>query len=121
MKIVAALECVTDFPDDLVVDGDEIIKPSGQAVAGAISDLLKGAGKITSIPELDLEHHSWWFTAAQDGRKYWLLVTDLGGKVLILTKDYSPFWQRLFGGKVHYVRFLGDLHRLLSQDRRFRS
>ena len=75
---------------------------------------------ITTIPELDYEH-GWEFDAAQDGRKYWLLVTDLADrKMLIYTEDHSPLW-RLFGRKAHYVRFLSNLHRLLSQDKRFTS
>ena len=116
-----ALECVTDFPDDQIEDGRKIVQPAGRAVACAVSDLLKDAGMITSIPELDREHElGWEFDAAQDGRKYWLLVTDLADTMLIQTKDISPLW-RLSGRKAHYVRFLNDLHRLLSQDKRFRS
>ena len=88
-------------------------------MTSAISDLLKDAGMITSIPELNYGH-DWEFDAAQDGRKYWLLVTDLADTMLIQTKDISPLW-RLSGRKAHYVRFLNDLHRLLSQDKRFRS
>ena len=88
-------------------------------MTSAISDLLKDAGMITSIPELNYGH-DWEFDAAQDGRKYWLLVTDQADTMLIQTKDISPIW-RLSGRKVHYVRFLNDLHRLLSQDKRFRS
>jgi len=115
MKIFTALECVTDFPDDWIED----VQPGGRTAACAISDLLKDAGMITSIPKMDREHDSWWFDAAQDGRKYWLQVTYLD-TLLILTKDVSPFWP-WFGRKAHYVRFLSDLHRLLSQDNRFRS
>ena len=115
------LECVTDFADDQIEDGRKIVQPGGRAVTSAISDLLKDAGMITSIPELDREHElGWEFDAAQDGRKYWLLVTDLADTMLIQTKDISPFW-RVSGRKAHYVRFLNDLHRLLSQDKRFRS
>ena len=115
-----ALECVTDFPDDHIEDGRKIVQPGGRAVACAVSDLLKDAGMITTIPELDYEH-GWEFDAAQDGRKYWLLVTDLADhKMLIYTENHSPFW-RLFGRKAHYVRFLSDLHQLLSEDKRFRS
>ena len=114
-----ALECVTDFPDDQIEHGRKIVQPGGRAVTCAVSDLLKDAGMITSIPELDYEH-GWEFDAAQDGRKYWLLVTDQADTMLIQTKDISPFW-RLSGRKAHYVRFLNDLHRLLSQDKRFRS
>jgi hypothetical protein len=119
MKILTALECVADFPDDQIEDGHKIVQPGGRAVACAVSDLLKDAGIITTIPELDYEH-GWEFDAAQDGGKYWLLVTDGAGKMLIYTKDRSPFW-RLFGRKARYVRFLNDLHRLLSQDKRFKS
>jgi hypothetical protein len=115
-----ALECVTDFPDDQIEDGRKIVQPGGQAVACAVSDLLKDAGMITTIPALDYEH-GWEFDAAQDGRKYWLLVTDLADhKMLIYTENHSPFW-RLFGRKAHYVGFLSDLHQLLSEDKRFRS
>ena len=115
------LECVTDFPDDQIEDGRKIVQPGGWAVACAVSDLLKDAGMITSIPELDYEHgNGWEFDAAQDGRKYWLLVTDLADTMLIQTKDISPLW-RLSGRKAHYERFPNDLHRLLSQDKRFRS
>ena len=116
-----ALECVTDFPDDQIEDGRKIVQPGGRAVTCAVSDLLKDAGMITSIPELDREHGlGWEFDAVQDGRKYWLLVTDQADTMLIQTKDISPIW-RLSGRKVHYVRFLNDLYRLLSQDKRFRS
>jgi hypothetical protein len=115
------LECVTDFADDQIEDGCKIVQPGGRAVACAVSDLLKDAGMITSIPELDREHGlGWEFDAAQDGRKYWLLVTDLADTMLIQTKDISPFW-RSSGRKAHYVMFLNDLHRLISQDKRFRS
>src|SRR6516165_12201653 len=115
------LECVTDFPDDQIEDGRKIVQPGGRAVTCAVSDLLKDAGMITSIPELDREHGlGWEFDAVQDGRKYWLLVTDLADTMLIQTKDISPLW-RLSGRKAHYERFLNDLHRLLSQDKRFRS
>jgi len=115
------LECVTDFPDDQIEDGCKIVQPGGRAVACAVSDLLKDAGMITSIPKLDYEHgNGWEFDAAQDGRKYWLLVTDLADTMLIQTKDISPLW-RLSGRKAHYERFLNDLHRLLFQDKRFRS
>ena len=115
------LEWVTDFPDDQIEDGCKIVQPGGRAVACAVSDLLKDAGMITSIPKLDYEHgNGWEFDAAQDGRKYWLLVTDLADTMLIQTKDISPFW-RVSGRKAHYVRFLNDLHRLLCQDKRFRS
>jgi len=119
MKTFTSLECVTDFPDDQIEDGSRIVQPGGRAVACAVSDLLKDAGMITTIPELDYEH-GWEFDAAQDGRKYWLLVTDLADKMLIYTEDHSPVW-RLSGRKAHYVRFLNDLHRLLSTDKRFRS
>ena len=116
-----ALECVTDFPDDQIEDGRKIVQPGGRAVTCAVSDLLKDAGMITSIPELDYEHgNGWEFDASQDGRKYWLLVTDLADTMLIQTKDISPLW-RLSGRKAHYERFLNDLHRLLFQDKRFRS
>jgi len=115
-----ALECVTDFPDDHIEDGRKIVQPGGRAVACAVSVLLKDAGMITTIPELDYEH-GWEFDAAQDGRKYGLLVTDLADhKMLIYTENHSPFW-RLFGRKAHYVRFLSDLYQLLSEDKRFRS
>ena len=115
MKIFTALECGTDFPDDWIED----VQPGGRTAPCAVSDLLKNAGMITSIPKMDREHDSWWFNAAQDGRKYWLQVTYLD-TLLILTKDDSPLWP-WFGRKAHYVRFLNDLHRLLSQDNRFRS
>ena len=96
----AALECVTDFPDDQI-DGRKIVQPGGRAVACAVSDLLKDAGMITTIPELDYEH-GWEFDAAQNGRKYWLLVTDLADhKMLIYTKDHSPLW-RLLGRTVNW-------------------
>jgi len=89
-------------------------------VACAVSDLLKAAGMITTIPELNYEH-GWEFDAAQDGRKYWFLVTDLADhKMLVYTEDHSPV-RRLFGRKENYRRFLNDLHRLLSADERFRS
>src|SRR5262252_2446730 len=115
-----ALECVTDFADDQIEDGRKIVQPGGRAVACAVSVLLKDAGMITTIPELDYEH-GWEFDAAQDGRKYGLLVTDLADhKMLIYTENHSPFW-RLFGRKAHYVRFLSDLYQLLSEDKRFRS
>jgi hypothetical protein len=121
-NLFTALECVTDFPDDQIEDDRKIVQPGGRAVACAVSDLLKNAGMITTIPELDYEH-GWEFDAAQDGRKYWLLVTDKGdNKMLIYTEDHSPLWQRWFGkNKANYVRFLNDLHRLLSQNERFRS
>jgi hypothetical protein len=121
-NLFTALECVTDFPDDQIEDDRKIVQPGGRAVACAVSDLLKDAGMITTIPELDYEH-GWEFDAAQDGRKYWLLVTDKGdNKMLIYTEDHSPLWQRWFGrNKASYVRFLNDLHRLLSQNERFRS
>ena len=116
-----ALECVTVFPDDQIEDGRKIVQPGGRAVACAVSDLLKDAGMITSIPKLDYEHgNGWEFDAAQGGRKYWLLVTDLADTMLIQTKDISPLW-RLSGRKAHYERFLNDLHQLLFQDKRFRS
>ena len=115
-----ALECVTDFPDDQIEDGRKIVQPGGRAVACAVSDLLKDAGMTVTIPELDYEH-GWEFDAAQDGRKYRLLVTDLADhKMLIYTEDHSSLW-RLFGSKAPYVKFLSDLRRLLSQDKRFRS
>jgi hypothetical protein len=53
MKIFTALECITDFPDDRIEDGDEIVRPPDRTAARAVSDLLKNAGMITSIPELD--------------------------------------------------------------------
>jgi hypothetical protein len=119
MKIFTALECVTDFPDDRIEDDREIVQPPGRSAAFAVADLLKDAGWITTIPELDYEH-GWEFDAAQDGRKYWLLVTQLTDTTLILTKDRSPLL-RLFGRKARYVRFLNDLQGSLSQDKRFRS
>jgi len=119
MIILISLECVTDFLDDQIEDGSRIVQPGGRAVACAVSDLLKDAGWATTTPELDYEH-GWEFDAAQDGRKYWLLATDLAVKMLIYTEDHSPVW-RLCGRKARYVGFLNDLHRLLSQDKRFRS
>ena len=116
-----ALECATDFPDDQIEDGGKIVQPGGRAVACAVSDLLNDAGMIASIPRLDREHgHGWEFDAAQDGRKYWLLVTDQADTMLIQTKNISPLW-RLSGRKAHYMGFLNRLHRLLSQDKGFRS
>jgi hypothetical protein len=116
-----ALECVTDFPDDQVDDGDKIVQTGGRGAACAVSDILKKAGMITSIPELDGEH-GWSFSAVQDGRKYWLCVLGLPDRVVIETEeDVSPFWRMFFGGEGHYERFLNDLRRLLSQDERFRS
>src|SRR5262245_61502462 len=66
MKTFTSLECVTDFPDDQIEDGSRIVQPGGRAVACAVSDLLKDAGIITTIPELDYEH-GWEFDAAQNG------------------------------------------------------
>ena len=63
MKIFTALECVAD---DQIEDGRKIVPPGGRAVAYAVSDLLKDAGIITTIPELDCEH-GWEFDAAQNG------------------------------------------------------
>jgi hypothetical protein len=120
MKICTVLECVTDFPDDAIEDGDRIVQPGGRTAACAVSDLLKDAGMITSIPKLDLGHHSWLFDAVQDGQKYRLLVNLDEETLWIMTKNFSPLWP-WFGRKAHYVRFLSDLHRLLSQDKRFRS
>jgi hypothetical protein len=119
MNVFTALECVTDFADDRIEDDRDIIQLPGRAAAFAVADLLKDAGWVTTIPELDGEH-GWEFDAAQDGRKYWILVTQLTDTMLIQTKDRSPFW-RLFGRRARYVRFLNDLHRLLFQDMRFRS
>jgi hypothetical protein len=121
MKIFTALECVTDFPDDQIEDGDKIVQLGGRAAACAVSDILKKAGMITSIPELDGEH-GWYFGAVQDGREYWLYVLGLSDRVFIETEEnVSPFWRMFFGGDGHYERFLSDLYRLLSQDERFRS
>jgi hypothetical protein len=116
-----ALECVTDFPEDRIEDGGKIVQPGGRGAACAVSDILKKAGMITSIPELDGDH-GWYFGAVQDGRKYRLYVTHMAGTVLIATEEnVSPLWRRFFGGGEHYERFLNDLHRLLSEDERFRS
>ena len=62
------LECVTDFPDDQIEHGRKIVQPGGRAVTCAVSDLLKDAGMLTSIPELDYEH-GWEFDAAQGRTK----------------------------------------------------
>jgi hypothetical protein len=120
MKISTVFECVTDFPDDRIEDGDEIVEPGGRTAACAVSDLLRDAGMITSIPELDREHDNWVFDAVQDGQKYYLQV-NLDGEILwIMTENFSPLWP-WFGRKARYVSFLNDLHRLLSQDERFKS
>jgi len=120
--MINVLECVTDFPDDHIEDGGRIVQLGGRAVACAVSELLKDTGMITTIPELD-GAHGWWFDAAQDGQRYYILVTDEGGsEMLILAKDESPLRRRWFGrNKANYVRFINDLRRLLSEHERFRS
>jgi len=59
-------------------------------------------------------------TLLKDGRKYWLLGTDQADIMLIQTKDISPVLAFVWR-KAHCAKFLDNLHRLLSQDKRFRS
>jgi hypothetical protein len=115
-----AIECVADFPDDQLEKDEEIIRPGGRGVAIAIAELLKGVGATVSEPSLDFEH-GWEFVAERDGRKFWILVTDLEQTKLIQTQDLSSLFKRLFSGQAAYVVFLGLLHRELSNDVRFRS
>jgi hypothetical protein len=120
MKICTLLQCVTDFPDDTIEDGDRIVQPGGRNVACAVSDLLKDAGMITSTAKLDWEHHAWLFDAVQDRLKYRVRLHFDDETLWIITKNFSPLWP-WFGRNARYVSFLNDLHRLLSRDERFKS
>ena len=75
----------------------------------------------SSTPSLDVEHDSWEFYAEWPGRKFWLLVTDMGEKKLIQTEDASPLLKRIFSGNAAYVEFLGTLHSAISSDPRFNA
>jgi hypothetical protein len=115
-----AIECVAGFPDDQLESGTDIIRPGGRGMAIAMVELLRGAGVTASEPSLDFEH-GWEFVAERDGRKFWILVTDLEKTKLIQTKDLSSLLIRLFSGQAAYAAFLELLYRALSNDARFRS
>ncbi|MBO0757822.1 MAG: hypothetical protein J2P54_18410 [Bradyrhizobiaceae bacterium] len=123
--MINVLECVTDFPDDQIEDGDRIVQPGGRAVAFVIADLLKEYGMITTTPQLDYEH-GWQFEAAQDQQLYMVQTTDPSeqneSRMIICAEDQSPLVRRWLGrNKYNYVRFLNTLRRLLSQDKWFIS
>ncbi len=119
-EIKTAIECVADFPDDQLEKDGEIVRPGGMGVAEAIAQLLSQAGLSVSEPSLDFEH-GWEFFAEVDGRRFWVLVTDLDQTKLIQTRDVSPFARRLFRGQAAYANFLKEMYRMLSDDARFSS
>jgi len=119
-QIKTAIECVADFPDDQLEQDGEIMRPEGMGVAVAIAQLLRQAGVSVSEPSLDFEH-GWESVAERDGRKFWILVTDLERTKLIQTRDVSPFVRRLFSGQAAYASFLNELYQSLSDDLRFES
>jgi hypothetical protein len=120
-RLKSAIECVADFPDDHLEESDEIVRASGMSLSRAIADLLTESGVSASAPTLDREHDSWEFYAEWAGRRFWVLVSDMGATKLIQTEDASPILKRFFSGQAAYVAFLGLLHRELSNDARFRS
>jgi hypothetical protein len=120
-RLKSAIECVADFPDDHLEVGDEVVRASGMSLSRAIADLLAESGVSASIPTLDREHDSWEFYAEWSGRRFWILVSDMGATKLIQTEDASPIFRRFFSGQAAYAEFLELLYRELSNDARFRS
>ena len=115
-----AIECIANLPDDQLEDGLEIIRPGGMGVANVIAELLEKLGAVVTEPSLDFEH-GWEFFAMMDGRRFWVLVTDLEQTKLIQTRDVSSLIKRLFAGCAAYDDFLKLLHQLLIGDGRFQS
>lgn len=89
-------------------------------VAEAIAQLLRQAGVSVSKPSLNPEH-GWEFVAEREGRKFWVLLTDLERTTLVQTRDVSPFLRRLYSGEAGYAAFLNDIYQCMSDDVRFNS
>ena len=118
-KPCTRLTFFTSLPHDMIEDEHDIVQPAGLGVTEVILGLLKDAGMSPSTPELDFEH-GWEFFVKTGRREYWVLVTHID-EVMIQTEDMSPVFERLFGDRSGYVKFMNVLHGLISQDPRFNS
>lgn len=120
-NILTTAEFEADFPDDLIEEGGTIVRISGLNIAEAIASLLRQERFDVSEPDLDGDN-GWAFFAKSGGRKFWVLVTAIGGPCLLQTEDVSSIATILFSsGRKFYADFLSRLHSVLLKDQRFHS
>jgi hypothetical protein len=109
----------TDFPDDLVRNGDEVVQFGGQNVAEAVKELITGLGYDVKGPE-NGDEHGWWLYINPEDRQLWVQVTDLPPDVILMTEDITFFMNRWFSKNGHlYREFAGKLRTALEADPRF--
>ena len=105
-----------DFPDDWVMEGDEVVEFPGRAVATAIAALLRAKGYAVSDPEHQGEN-GWDFAVDHGKASIWVLVTSFEAGRFIL--QHGSRARSLMQHREPYAEVMQALNDALNGDGRF--
>ena len=110
-----------DFSDDgeFSPKGD-IVRPSGRAVAYALSQMLREKGWTVS-ESTQHSYYGWSFTVQGQKGRIWFLLQGLEDWLLLSQNKSSLLRRMTSASKEEHRTILADLHGLLTNDPRFRD
>lgn len=120
MNFKGYAELVTNLPDDVAEEDDEITVYPGRNVAEALADIIRAAGYDVGAPE-DRGIRGWDLNIRVGGKRIWLEVQGIDPQEFILqTEAKVGLLKRLFGVDLgYYAEFLTKLNDGLQGDSRF--
>jgi hypothetical protein len=112
-------ELVTDFPEDQVEQGAEIVRQGGLAVTRAIAEILTELGLSVSSP-INAGDHGWELEAVATGVAVWFQISDLGEVFLVQTRGNTSIRDTaITPGRLTYASVLLGLNEGIRRHPRF--
>jgi hypothetical protein len=112
MRITPFATFESDFPDDFVEEGGDIVVPGGQNIMRAIYDRLAARGyRVSNFDQHS--HYGWSFDLRGKEGSFWLLVQH-PGPWLLTVSDSRIGWSRIFGGHAAFAALLDQCRACLE-------
>jgi len=112
MRLTPFATFKSDFPDDSIEDGGDIVVPSGQNIMRAICGCLGTRGYHVS----NFEQHSfygWSFDLRGTEGSFWLLIQH-PDPWLLTVHDSRMIWSRVFGGQADFAALIEECRARLA-------